>query len=496
VTDERDIRAEMADASVPPTSRRAIIGRVVGGILLPPLTGCAGPGTIAPSSGRRLVSAGTETLTVTVGRTGYGLPIGPGYAGFSYEKSSLSSSFFAASNQPLVRLFRRLGPGLLRVGGNSVDRTSWRMSSAQASAGLVTATDVDALATFLRATGWTILYGINLATNSPAMAAEEAGYVARALGPHLYAFELGNEPDAYSFNHLRAPSFSYRDFIGEWNLFARAIRQGVPQARLTGPASAWHETSWTVPFAQDEGHSIVLLTQHYYRANGLSPQSTLALLLAGDPALPTLLDPLAKACRAAGIKDGYRLTEANSFYDGGAPHISNTFGTALWAIDFLFANARLGSSGVNFHGGGAAPGYTPLADDGRNIIAIRPEYYGMWLFSRMGSGRLLNTSQSVSHLAISTYGIIGRAGTQIMIVNKEADADIDVAIDLGRPVNSARLVTLSAPRLDSLAGVTLNGAAIATDGTWPAGPSTTPTVRAGSIRLRVNHASAVLVTAA
>jgi hypothetical protein len=491
VTAERNNRCPPA---VGQASRRKVLGRLAGALLLPPLAGCADH--VVPSAtaaaGRRLVTM-PERVTIVLDERASGPEIGPGYAGFSYEKSSLSTGFFRATNRPLVRLFRRLGNSLLRLGGNSVDRTSWQASPDRATGPAISPGDVDNLAGFLHATGWRVLYGINLATNSPALAAEEAAYVARTLGRHLYAFEIGNEPDAYSFNHLRPPSYTYRDFLGDWNTFAGAIRRAVPDTRLTGPASAWHETSWTVPFAKDEGHAIVLLTQHYYRANGLSPQSTLGLLLAGDPALPSLLDPLSQACRAAGIADGYRLTEANSFYDGGAPHVSNTFGTALWAIDFLFANALLGSSGVNFHGGGASPGYTPIADDGRNVVEVRPEYYGMLLFSLMGAGHLIGMSRSQTKLSLSAYATAGIGGLCVMLVNKEPFASIDVEIMPGVEVATARVWTLSAPALGSLSGIRLDGASIEADGGWSPTPSVLAKVQTGTVRVEIGPASAVLV---
>jgi hypothetical protein len=475
--------------------RRDVLARLAGGVLLPTLGACANhDGTNANAAGRR-VDDRADTVTVVIDQSVEGPPIGSGYAGFSYEKTSLGSGFFTGSNQSLVRLFSRLGVGLLRLGGNSVDRTSWRSAADRQSRGALGPADIDALATFLRATGWSVLYGINLATNAPATAAEEAAYVARSLGGHLYAFELGNEPDAYAFNGLRSQSYSYRDFVNQWNALARAVRQAVPQARLTGPASAWHEASWTVPFAKDEGHQIVLLTQHYYRANGLSPQSTLALLLGGDPALPALLGPLRVAALRAGIKDGYRLTEANSFYDGGAPHISNTFGTALWAIDFLFANARLGSSGVNFHGGGASPGYTPIADDGQAVVGVRPEYYGILLFSLMGAGHLLSLSQSETRFSISAYAVAAPGQACIMLVNREPFARINVEIMPGMKVEAAQVMTLSAPALESVTGIALNGAPIGSDGTWWPRPSATASVRAGTVSVSVDPASAVLVTA-
>jgi hypothetical protein len=476
-------------------SRRGALGLILGNRLLPPWAGRTNDQLPRPPLKESWVDNHVAETTIIVHQHQRVQSITTGYAGFSYEKSQLRNGFFTASNQPLVRLFKRLGPSVLRLGGNSVDRINWQTSRSTRATDDVTSTDVDALATFLRATEWKALYGINFARNLPSRAAAEARFVAQSLGHHLYAFEIGNEPDAYSLNQSRTPSFSYNDFILQWNDFADAVRRAVPDAHLTGPASAWHEASWTVPFARDEGQRIILLTQHYYRANGLSPQSTLPLLLAGDPALPGLLDPLRKASRMAGIRDGYRLTEANSFYDGGAPHISNTYGSALWAIDFLFLNAAHGSSGVNFHGGGSSPGYTPIADDGQRVLQIRPEYYGILVFALMGQGTLLQTSQLVGQLAVSAYAVAGPSKTHVMIVNKEPRTTVNARIMPGVDVKSAAIMTLSGPALDSVEGITLNGAPVHTDGRWSPAPAASATIRNGSIYVQVGQASAVLVTA-
>ena len=56
----------------------------------------------------------------------------------------------------------------------------------------VTAEAVRNLAAFLRATGWTCLYGIGMGTNTPEHAAEEAEYVAKTLGERLQYFQIGN----------------------------------------------------------------------------------------------------------------------------------------------------------------------------------------------------------------------------------------------------------------------------------------------------------------
>ena len=43
------------------------------------------------------------------------------------------------------------------------------------------------------------------------------------------------------------------------------------------------------------------------------------------------------------------MTELNSVNCGGRPGVSNTFATALWAPDALFALLRAGVDGINLH---------------------------------------------------------------------------------------------------------------------------------------------------
>jgi len=43
------------------------------------------------------------------------------FVGLGYEKSKLSQPLFTAGNANLISLFKLLGNGVLRIGGNSVD---------------------------------------------------------------------------------------------------------------------------------------------------------------------------------------------------------------------------------------------------------------------------------------------------------------------------------------------------------------------------------------
>ena len=181
--------------------------------------------------------------SMTGGKPGPEIP--PDFIGLSYEKAALDLPLFDANDTALVRLFRRLGPGVLRVGGNSVDRTLWDPEGSGLRKGLVAPADVSRLARFLEAADWRIIYGLNMGTSSPQAMADEASAARAAFGNRLIAFEIGNEPDLYHANGLRAPDYTYGDFLKEWENDARVISSAAPDASFTGPLQ--HRTSTGTP---------------------------------------------------------------------------------------------------------------------------------------------------------------------------------------------------------------------------------------------------------
>lgn len=450
-------------------------------------SGCGGASRASsPSS-----SPAGLPVAVSVQRPATGPRLETGFVGFSYEKSRLNLPLFNTGNTGLVALFRFLGPGILRVGGNSVDKTTWDNAGLGLTSGKVAPPDVDRLAGFLKASNWRVIYGLNFATNTPSQMADEAAYAANALGASLYGFELGNEPDLYHSNGLRPTTYTYSAFLAEWRNYAAALQAKMASAVFTGPASAYNTSGFTSPFAKDQGSALQLLTQHYYRADGQLVTSTVDLLLSPDPNLPGILQALKQS--AAATPGGYRLAEANSFYNGGAPNVSDAYGTALWAIDFLFTNALNGSSGVNFHGGGNSTGYTPIADDGTHVVMARPEYYGLALVAMAAPGRILTTMVSAGTLSFSAYAVAADDGTTaLVLVNKDRAQTATVTTGLGVSATSANLTVLTGTSLDSPTGTLLNGAAIGADGSWSPQPSVNVGVVNSSLILTVPPATAVL----
>ena len=278
--------------------------------------------------------------------------IPPDFMGLGYEISSVARpGLLGAQNAVYVQLVQTLGThGVIRVGGNTSDyafysATGQPLSSPEAKAGSVVNDAVlRDLGTFLDATGWQLIWGLNLGSGTQDNAIQEAKAVTTAANSHLVAFEIGNEPDLFPRHEIhRRTGYSYDAYLREYRTYRDALRKAIPDIALAGPDAA-DATDWVARFAIDEGKDIKLLTHHYYR-EGQNPTSTIDKLLHyPDPKLAPILATLKAASESSGVP--YRICETNSFSGGGKPGVSDTLAAALWVLDFMFTLASAGCAGV------------------------------------------------------------------------------------------------------------------------------------------------------
>ena len=229
----------------------------------------------------------------------------------------------------------------------------------------------------------------------------------------------------------------------------------------------------------------------------------MAGLLSPDPALISTLTQLSGATTANHTPLGFRLAEANSFFDHGSPGVSDAFGSALWAIDFLFQNAENGSNGANFHGGGAGQDgpnpfiYTPINELNGVVTGAQPIFYGMLLVANTGGGSMLATTLSVpDNLNVTAYAVTPADGsTDVVIVNKDGTNGVEARVNVGRSVATAAAVFLEGPSLLALSGVTFAGAGISPEGAWTPMPAWALPVAGEVVSIVVPPASAVIVHA-
>ncbi len=453
------------------------------------------------------------------------------FVGLSYETNQLTDpTFFSPENAGLIAQFKALAPhGVLRIGGNTSDIGWWKATPesqapvihvggtgvgepTSALAYPITPEAIRNLRAFLDRTGWTCIYGINLGTNTPERAAEEAAVVAATLGAKLEYFQLGNEPDLFK-NHLRDPkTWSVDLYLDEWLAEANAIRARVPHARFGLPDVAnnaeWFSTIATRLPATPNHPEIAAVSHHYYIGGPPSnPNMTIQRILTPDPRVAAVAALVHDA--GAKLDAPYRMTEGNTCYRGGKPGVSDVFAASLWAADYLLHLAALGYAGVNLHGGdgkavgnslgGHLPGddivvaehgdpskhphpyYTPIAHIGDEYL-LEPVAYGMLFAGHFAGATMMPVEFDPGSVNATAYAAKRRDGKVILaIINKDALASVETRIPSH---HSVIVLALTAPALTSTVVAFDHGGAGGSEKVIP--------VTDGSVRIVLAPATAAL----
>lgn len=441
--------------------------------------------------------------------------IGPEFTGLSYESAQLGDpNFFSGQNPDLAGFVRRLGrTGVLRIGGNTSEYCYWTPDADSQNAGpsseqaidpdtglktphsvRIGSTAIRNLRDFLDATGWKLLYGLNMGTGSRQDAAAEAANVMDVIGPRLLAFQLCNEPDLFYRNGIRKVDYGFSQFADEWKQFFQAIREKKPDATFAGPDTAYNN-EWLVPFARQFKHDVQFISHHYY-AEGppTDPSMTIERLLSPDPKLLGEFEGIKGVQAETGLP--FRLAETNSCFSGGKPGVSDTFASALWGGVLMYHLASQGGTGINFHGGGYG-WYTPIAGTRRNGFLARPIYYGMLLFEQAGAGQFIECHWEAGEQAklVSAYALRAEDGNlKAIIFNKNLGQRVQITFDPGRKFQSARAIRLIAPRADDTTDVTLAGAPVGASGSWSEIHEETLATKDGLPQIDLLAASAALIT--
>jgi hypothetical protein len=445
-------------------------------------------------------------LSIPAEATGPHMPAD--FVGLSYEVREFTNpNFFSAKNNGLIRAFKQISSqGVLRIGGNTGEFGWWKPTSdspepehpptrevvgePKASYYPVTPEAVRNLAAFLEAVGWTCLYGINMGTNTPARAADEAAFVAKTLGPRLQYFQVGNEVDLFG-RHLRDPqTWSPTTYLTEWLTLARAVVARVPGAAFGMPDVA-SNISWLTQIADAWGSvenppHVTTLSHHYYFGGPPSnPDVNIPNLL--KPATMVKVQSIADKATTAAAKMGarVRMTEGNTCYRGGKPGVSDVFAAALWAADYSLLLAAGNYSGINLHGGTGAiiasglggvmfgddvlkaqgatpeqiathphPYYAPIASFGSDYI-LEPVAYGLKFAGAFSGASMLQADftsklQAAGVNASAYAAKLAGGQTSVIVINKDTENDLALSLDFGTAKSgTVQIEKLHAPSVDS-----------------------------------------------
>ena len=424
------------------------------------------------------------------------------FMGLSFEASTLATQHFASTNRVFRQLLANLGTGVLRFGGNYVEHTFWSREKGAVfpdAKAVLGPADLDRLFAFSRDIQWPVILGLNLGALMPEMAADEAAYAVEAGGAQLLAFEIGNEPELYRKNGVRGTNYVYSDYRRELDVYRGAMHARLKKVPLCGPAHA-SNFGWLTNFLNDARSDVVLASRHHY------PMSADPSFKPDNPRYTSLENLLSAATMKASAKlirehqqasskmgVPLRVGETNTASRGGKAGVSDSFASALWAVDYLFTVAELGVEGVNFHAYFRCGGYTPVCWDAKTGYRPLPIYYGLLLFKAVGGGRPLPVTCETSANLAAHAVLAADGGQRVILVNKERGRAVRVRIEGSAADRTATLLRLSAPSLESTTGILLGGAAVQADGAWSSGELEAIRGDGKTFEVSVPAASAVVV---
>ncbi len=436
------------------------------------------------------------------------------FLGLSFELRSLPLiAGYAAPHGDLVTLLRSLGPGVLRFGGVSADEQAAWVAPGEArpawASTEITPSDLAGVARLARETGWRVLLTVNLGHYDPRAAAQEAAAARSALGPALTGIEIGNEPDRFLGKRLRAGGWDIAAYRSQALAYRTAIETAAPGISIAGPdpATGVAGLAWLNAAAHTLHPS--LLTDHYYPLSSCGYKPTVGELLSpglrrGTGAMLAKMRAIAHSVRAP-----LRIDETNSISCEGRPGVSDTFASALWALDYIARTIDAGVTGLNFHDLLAKLGsYSPLL--GRSAAAVsagelhaQPEWYALLAARELPGSRPLPVHVAgAASGELSAHAFRAPDGRlRIVLVDFEPPGSRPLAIGLRLPGGTHRryargsILRLVAPSPAATGGVRLAGRAVAADGSWTA-PSALPAVYShrGRLALQLAPASAAVVT--
>jgi hypothetical protein len=430
---------------------------------------------------------------VTIGMAAKATPVPPSYFGLSTEYWTLPLyERHLALFERVLSLLRVRGdaPQILRIGGDSADRTFWvpRDRRMPRWAFKLTPALVDRTAELVRHAGVRLILDLNLITDSSRAAVRWARAAETRLPRgSIVGFEVGNEPDLYaqwfwlgSIGRARMVGgplprvLSAAGYKQSFRAYAHAIERIAPSVPLLGPALAnpLRHRAWLAALLAGPHRGLRIVSVHRYPYSACARRRR-------SPAYPTvarLLSERATAGLAATVSNAVwlahraglelRLTEMNSVTCGGRRGVSNTFATALWAPDALFEMLRTGVDGVNIHLR-ANTINAPFALTKQGMV-VRPLMYGLLLFARtLGPApqlvRVQLHMQRGLHLKAWAVRLAGRV-LHVLVVNKgNRAARVYLRIPGSGPASVQRLL---APSATARSGVTLAGQQLDGAGRW------------------------------
>jgi hypothetical protein len=481
-------------------------------------------------------------VDIQVDATTTGYRVNNDFVGFSFEGKTMTTeggagstvaSFWEAPPTALTRfrnILTNLSPSsVIRIGANTGDQLAWTPGNRGTNTDVsrLYNSDIDKLFTFLGSVNWKCLYMINFAKdstnyagNAVAESASEASYVYSTYRDRLKSISMGNEPMAYVVNKYRnpyTPSLYVANYLPVYDAI-KAVNPAIPisggdigrRSEYNTWNSAYLEKMNNLP-ATSPVRPIDTFNAHAYmfRSNeltGTTEQNIDALINSLSPGSTFLTNLSYLKTLTETYKAPFWMSETNSVA-GSLAGVTNSFASAIWALDYLYTLASYNVKGANFHSGGNSSSYAPIyrVSAANGTYAIGSIYYGLLAFTDGAlNQRLLAITPTglAANPRASYYATTSDDGrtVKLTIINKDFTRPISASVRVpGINISTASYQTLrpQTNMYDVAAATYYANAQVGTDGSFTKGaPTTLPVTNATQFAVSVAPMTAVVVTLA
>ncbi|EMD34945.1 glycoside hydrolase family 79 protein [Gelatoporia subvermispora B] len=244
-----------------------------------------------------------------------------------------------------------------------------------------------------------------------------AEYAESILGDNILGFQVGNEPDLYPGHGHRPNWWNQTDYFDDFGVVVDAVNndQLIPiKGSLIAPSLSGNwtpESIWDTGFIPAYTDALGYLSVERYPNDNcaaafpeagfgppIDPQTIFADYLTHNAGKSIVDDYTDTATVAQQAGKPLLMFETNTASCGGFPGISDSFGSALWLIDYGLQMAYANFSGALLHIGGQDVSYNPFNPPQTNQSSFQqwtvgPIFYGMLAIAEaLGTS---NTSQVV-----------------------------------------------------------------------------------------------------
>ncbi|KAJ7679102.1 glycoside hydrolase family 79 protein [Mycena polygramma] len=310
------------------------------------------------------------------------------------------------------------------------------------------------------------------------------------LGTNLLGLQVGNEPDQYGIRGHRPITYSPADYSNDFGIVDTALQKdpriSSVAKKLIGPSISgnWKlEDVWDTGFVDKYEDSFAALSVEFYPSNDcakvlhtadptIDPQQIFSTYLNHTAATSVVNKYLNSTLMAQSYELPFVMFETNTASCGGFAGVSDSFGSALWALDYGLQLAYSNFTTALLHIGGQSVYYNPFTPPPTNQSTfhswtIGPVYYSALIvaevFGKSNQSRIIDLQMNNDSIYTPGYAVyendtLSRLALINYITDPSGNSDYTATFFLeGETQNQVKVKYLVAPSVSDKGNITWAG---------------------------------------